>query len=197
MTSGPHASRSRLATGRGRTLPPFACMRRAVTVLAATGLALLVALTATPPATAMTAPDSAGLARMRDAAVNMNRFRIVTDRAQYFADALRADEDGIVLVQQQRRTALIVGPGGDVNPGKRASWAEIERVDGMRAHGLRNGVEGAVIGTLIGAGVAAAIRPQLHDAEAAAVIVIPFSTAIGALVGALSGSATGWKPLAP
>lgn len=188
---------SRLATGRGRKLPPvvFPWRRRAAVALAFS----LAAGTLTPSrqAHALPVPDSTALARLQEEALGKNRFRIVTTDAQYFAEALSADAEGVTLVPSKGRPALILGPGARPVPARRAPWSSIEQVDGMRSHGLKNAIEGAIVGGLIGAGLTAAIQPRLHDAEAAAVILIPIGGVLGAGIGALTGSATGWQPLLP
>lgn len=176
-----------VTSGRERKLPPFVL-----------GLATVVALAfaAVAPATAVPVPDAVALERLRAAAAADNRYRVTTQRGQFVVGALQADESGVVLTIPQGRPALFVAPGANAG-GRRASWAEIERIEGMHTHGARDFVIGAVIGTVIGFGLKEAVEPDLHDAADIAIVLVPLGTVVGGGLGLLLGNVHGWERLYP
>ena len=173
-------------TGRERKLPPF------VVGLVFGSLSPLVAVAVL----AAPQPDAAALDRLRAAAAAHNRYRIVTTRAQFVVGALRADESGVSLSVPEGRPALFV-TGGATSGGRRATWAEIERIDGMHAHGARDFVIGAALGTAIGFGLMQAVEPGLHDAADISIVLVPIGTVVGGGVGLLVGNTSGWERLYP
>jgi len=176
-----------VTTGRERKLPPFVLGFATVVALA---------LAAAAPAAAAPVPDAVALERLRAAAAADNRYRVTTQHGQFVVGALQADENGVVLTAPEGRPALIVAPGASTG-GRRASWAEIESIEGMHAHGARGFVIGALIGTAIGFGLKEAVEPGLHDAADVAIVLVPLGTVVGGGLGLLIGSAHGWERLYP
>ena len=179
---GMHAMNA--TTGRGRRLPPFVLLVAAALAVPATG------------AFAAPQPDAAALDRLRAAAAAGHRYRVTTQRGQFVVGALRADENGVALTVPEGRPALFVTEGA-TSGGRRATWAEIERIDGMHTQGARDFVIGAVIGTAIGFALKQAVEPGLHDAADVSIVLVPIGTVVGGGIGLLVGNMHGWHVLYP
>ena len=174
-------------TGRERTLPPF------VLGLVA-GAALLLAAGA---AAAGSPPDTVGLGRMRAAAADLNRFRVVTDRGQFLVGSFDADGSGVRVQTGERYPALLT-TGGPVSEERRIGWARIERVDGMRSHALHDGVVGALVGAAIVFGVAASLdHGHLESIDGFPTLVLAATLVTSTGIGAAHGVSTGWRRLYP
>ena len=126
-----------------------------------------------------------------------NRFRIVTDNGQFLVTSLRMDAEGVVILAPEARPAVFVSSETDPGVTKRASWSEIERIEGMRSHSLRGAMLGNLIGGIAGLGAKQLLERHLHDAGAAAILAIPIGALLGGVVGAVNGSTTSWRPLYP
>ena len=178
----------KIELGRGRTFRslPWAAV-----------LAMAMLSTLPRDAFSATVPDSVTLARLRTAAMERNRFRIVTDNGQFQMTSLRMDAEGVVVLAPEARPAVIVT--SETNPGvtKRAPWSEIERIEGMRSRSLKGAMLGGLIGGIAGLGAKQFLEGHLHDASAAAILAIPIGALLGGVVGAVNGSTTGWRPLYP
>lgn len=167
----------------------------AATPLLAPVLAAVVLLALPRAAVSAQAPDSATIAGLRDAATTHNRFRIVAGREQFIVSSLRMDANGVIVRFPQAHPALIVTSEPGSAEVERASWAEIERIDGARSHGLRGAMIGAVVGGLVGLGAKATVEGSLHDASGVAILAIPIGAVLGAAVGAIAGGTSRWEPL--
>jgi hypothetical protein len=164
----------------------------------AAGLVLVTLTVSTPgAAAAAAAPDSTALAGLRAAASGYHRFRIVTGKGEFLVNSLHVDAEGVVVQAPQARPAVILGGEASRDASRRASWAEVERIEGLRSRGFRGALVGGLVGSIAGLAAKQAFEGSLHDASGIAILAIPIGAVVGALAGAAIGSSTGWKPLYP
>ena len=150
----------------------------------------VVALGAGTPgiAAAVAPPDSIGLAALQSACDSAWRVRVITGRGVYQMQSPALDAGGITIPPPRGRAALITI--GDVRgPGRRLSWAEIERVQGEQPKALRGAALGFVVGAALGAGMVATVGPDLTDTQdhlvvTLAVLLTLGFTGLGLLMGA-------------